>query len=540
MAFILSNNMVRRKYPKINIDPIKSSLVKTAGILIRSKKSPDELMGDLFRDVQNQRIYADGKTFVDLVPKKRINSIQEEYKLLKKDPLFDLREFVGRHFYDLSTTIHRKDPYVVNEADTIEEHISKLWPHLERRNRIDRGSLVALPHTYIVPGGRFSEQFYWDTYFIMVGLAVEGKWKLIEGMIKNYAHMIRKYGFIPTANRTYFLSRSQPPFFSLMVQLLATHKGKKVLRDYQPLLISEYRFWMRGHSKLGDAEHFAYRRVAQMPSGVLLNRYYDNKVTPRPESMLEDNETASISGTRTPARLFLHLRAAAESGWDFSSRWFRDPADIQTIHTADIIPVDLNCLMYNLEETIADATNSLLHPIMSRRWHKKATRRREGINDYLWNKKDNFYMDYNFHQGHSTKSFTLAAVFPLYVGIASHEQAEAVANKLRDEFLKPGGLVTTLYGNGQQWDSPNGWAPLQWIAVEGLRRYGYDELADEVTVRWMKLVARVYDSSHKLVEKYNVVDGDGLGGGGEYALQDGFGWTNGVYLAMKKDRDTRK
>jgi len=541
MTFILERKMARKLItPKINIDPIKSSLVKTAGILIRSKKSPDELLGDLFRDVQNQNIYGDGKTFVDLVPKKRINSIQEEYRLLKKDPLFDLREFIGRHFYDLSTTVHRKEPYIVNDNDTIEEHISKLWSHLERRNRIDRGSLGALPHTYIVPGGRFSEQFYWDTYFIMVGLAAEGKWKLIEGMIKNYAFMIRKYGFIPTANRTYFLSRSQPPFFSMMVQLLASHKGKKVLRDYLPLMQTEYRFWMRGRTKLQDAEHYAFRRVAQMPTGELLNRYYDNKVTPRPESMAEDNETAVTSGTRIPARLFLHLRAAAESGWDFSSRWFRDPSDIKTIHTADIIPIDLNSLMYNLEETMADATNSLLHPITVSRYRKKAAERKKAIDHYLWSEKDNFYMDYNFHHGESTKSFTLAAVFPLYVGAASQEQAEAVANKLRDEFLKPGGLVTTLYGNGQQWDSPNGWAPLQWVAVEGLRRYGFDELADEITTRWMALVERVYDHSHKLVEKYNVVDGNGLGGGGEYVLQDGFGWTNGVYLAMKRQMDERK
>jgi alpha,alpha-trehalase len=525
---------------KINIDPIKSSLVKTAGILLRTKKSPDELLGELFRDVQNQRIYPDGKTFVDLVPKIRISSIQEEYRLLKKDPNFDLREFVGRHFYDLSTTVHKKDPYISDPNETVDEHISRLWTHLERRNRLDRGSLIALPHTYIVPGGRFSEQFYWDTYFIMVGLAAEGKWKLVEGMIKNYAYMIRKYGYIPTANRTYFLSRSQPPFFALMVQLLAQKKGKRALRDYLPLLQTEYRFWMKGCKKLQDAEHFAYRRVAQMPTGALLNRYYDNKVTPRPESMLEDTETATISKTRTPNRLFLHLRAAAESGWDFSSRWFKDPDDIRSIHTADIIPIDLNCLLYTLEETIADATNSLLHPRTVRRYRKSAQLRKEAIDQYLWSKDDNFYMDYNFHMGHTTKSFSLAAVFPLYVGIASKEQAALVAMKIKNEFLKPGGLITTLHGNGQQWDSPNGWAPLQWVAVEGLRRYGYNDLADEITVRWMTLVEKVYDESHRLVEKYDVMGGDGLGGGGEYELQDGFGWTNGVYMAMKRQQEKHR
>jgi alpha,alpha-trehalase len=519
---------------KINTDSIKTSLVKTAGVLLRSRKSPYEQLGELFSDVQSQQIYKDGKTFVDLVPRQRISSIREEYTLLKKDPHFDLREFVGRHFYDLSTTVHKKTPFITEVHEPIEQHIDRLWSHLERQNRIDRGSLIALPHKYIVPGGRFGEQFYWDSYFIMVGLAAEGKWGLVEGMVKNCAHMIRKYGYVPTGNRTYFLSRSQPPFFVMMVRLLAEHKGKRVLQDYAPLLLAEYRFWMRGSGKLQDAEHLAYRRVTQMPSGALLNRYYDNKVAPRPESLREDTETAKASSTRAPGRLFLHLRAAAESGWDFSSRWFLSPDDIQTIHTADIIPVDLNSLLYMLEETIADAHNTFLHPITVRRFRKRAAARKDAINEYLWSDEKQFYMDYNFHIGHSTHAFTLAAVFPLFAGVASKKQAAAVAKKLEYEFLKPGGLVTTLYGNGQQWDSPNGWAPLQWIAIEGLRRYGYDGLSDEITKRWMQLVEKVYKRSHKLVEKYNVVDGDGLGGGGEYALQDGFGWTNGVYIAMKK------
>ena len=125
-------------------------------------------------------------------------------------------------------------------------------------------------------------------------------------------------------------------------------------------------------------------------------------------------------------------------------------------------------------------------------------------------------------------------MFPLYAGIASHQQAEKVAKRLEKDFLKTGGLVTTLKETGQQWDYPNGWAPLQWVAIEGLRRYGYDELADEIRRRWLSLNEDVFNDTHRLVEKYNVIGGNGLGGGGEYALQDGFGWTNGVYIALKK------
>ncbi len=518
---------------KINTDALKSALVKTTGILLKNDKDIDESLGELLLDVQRQNIYGDGKTFVDLVPARRLRSIKEEYSLLKKDPNFDLREFVARHFYDASEQLHDA-PYVSNPAHTPLQHVHELWQVLERRNRVTRGSLLALPYKYTVPGGRFNEQFYWDTYFIMLGLAASGKWNAIEDMMKNYAHQIRKYGYIPTANRSYFLSRSQPPFFSHMVRLLVTEKGKGVLREYLPYMVAEYRFWMKGTSKLDETEHNAYRRVVQMPNGALLNRYYDNKTTPRPESLREDIETAEYSGREDSSRLYLHLRAAAESGWDFSSRWFLDPLDINTIHTADIIPVDLNSLLYHLELTIADGYAASFNLVQSRHFRKKAKARLQAMSAYLWDEHSGFYKDYNFHQGSFTGIDSLAAVFPLFVGAASQEQANAVAAVLRKDFLRPGGLVSTNIENGQQWDAPNGWAPLQWAAIEGLRTYGHHNLANEVTRRWIDLNERVYSASRKFVEKYNVESIDGLGGGGEYTLQDGFGWTNGVYEALKR------
>lgn len=518
---------------KINTDPLKSALVKTTGILLKSGKNDDERLGELLLDVQNANVYGDGKTFVDLVPARRLRSIKDEYKVLKKDPNFDLRAFVDSHFYDATVGVSDQ-VYLSNPQHTPLEHIDELWKFLERRNRVSRGSLLALPHKYIVPGGRFNEQFYWDTYFIMLGLASSGKWQQIEDMMKNYAYQIRKYGYIPTANRSYLLSRSQPPFFSHMVRLLATHKGSRVLRDYLPYLVAEYRFWMRGKTKMSATEHRAYRRIVEMPDGELLNRYYDNKTTPRPESMREDIETAELSGRKDSSRLYLHLRAAAESGWDFSSRWFLDPTDIRTIHTADIIPVDLNSLLYHLELTIADAYKASLNLVQSRQFRKKAKARQKAINEYHWDEQSGFYKDFNFHLGKFTNVPSLAGVFPLFVAIATQEQADKVANVIRKDFLQPGGLVTTNIDNGQQWDAPNGWAPLQWVAIQGLKNYGHDDLADEIAKRWTELNERVYKNTHKFVEKYNVDSDDGLGGGGEYTLQDGFGWTNGVYEALKR------
>lgn len=520
-----------KKKKIINTEQIKSSLLSSTGYLLPAGKSPDEGLSELFADVQKQNIYIDSKTFTDLIPKKRVRQLRREYALAKKDPNFDLREFVRTHFYELSSHDNNAE-FVADSDQSVSEHITRLWTNLERRNRRDKGSLIALPYKYVVPGGRFDEQYYWDSYFIMLGLAVDDRWDVIEGMIKNFAYMIRKFGFIPTANRTYFLSRSQPPFFSHMVRLLADHKGKAVMIEYLPYLIQEYRFWMRGHSKLAKEEHHAYARLVEMDNGTLLNRYYDNKMTPRPESLSEDTGTAGEAVEREAERLYLHLRAGAESGWDFSSRWFDDSADIRTIHTADIIPVDLNSLMYHLEVTIADAYHTLLQPLLERKFRKSAERRKDAINLYCWDDATGFFSDYNFHHRQPTKRLSLAGVFPLYVGIASVEQAASVADVLKKSFLKDGGLIATLTDTGQQWDAPNGWAPLHWIVIQGLRTYGYNELADEIKMRWLMTNESIYKTQHKLVEKYDVIGGDGLGGGGEYPLQDGFGWTNGVLSAL--------
>ncbi len=509
-------------------DKLKSTFVATAGGLMPTAKSPDEALGILFRDVQKSGIYGDGKIFVDLIPRRRMEQIQKEYLLTRNAPDFNLREFLSLHFYKYSAY---DSSFTPKAGASSREHITELWQHLERKNRRDRGSLIALPNPYIVPGGRFEEQFYWDSYFIMLGLAADGRWDMIEGMIKNYAYMIRKFGFIPTANRTYFLSRSQPPFFAEMVQLLARHKGKRVLVAYLPYLLMEYRFWMKGKGKLARAEFRAMGRVAEMPNGLLLNRYYDNKKTPRPESLAQDSHTAETAIDRQADRLFLHLRAAAESGWDFSSRWFLDEKDIRTAHTADIIPVDLNSLLYRLEKTIAEAYDVLKNPIAARKFKTYGERRVRAINEYCWSSERQFYVDYNFHKGEPTGRLSLAAVFPLFTRIASPEQAAAVAARLKSDFLSAGGLTTTLVENGQQWDAPNGWAPLHWIAIEGLRNYGHDELAAMIKRRWIATNLAVFDSEHKFVEKYDVCQ-SGEGSGGEYPLQDGFGWTNGVMAAL--------
>lgn len=511
---------------------LKTALVKTTGRLIGAGKSPDEVYGDLFLEVQSRRVYGDGKTFVDMVPKKRAREIMREYRLAKADPHFDLSEFINRHFYEFAP--HKEQKYIMSPERNPRQHVKELWPQLQRRNRKTRGSLVALPHEYIVPGGRFSEQFYWDTYFIMLGLAADNQWGKIEGMMRNYVYMLRKFGFIPTANRTYFLSRSQPPFFSHMVRLLARNNGhRRTVFEYLPHLLTEYRFWMKGRLSLeGRIDQRAYARVVRMPNGAMVNRYFDNKVTPRPESQYEDLETAEFAHEEERDKLFLDLRAGAESGWDFSSRWFRDPSDIRTIRTTDLVAVDLNCLLYDLEKLIAETYSHMKQPLLARKFSRLADRRADAVRRYCWSDEQQYFFDYDFRSDTPHTQPTLAAVYALHSGIATQEQAQAVADRIEKDFLKDGGLVTTLINNGQQWDAPNGWAPLQWVAIQGLRRYGFNDLADEVKRRWMHSSEIVFSTQHKMIEKYDVESDARLGGGGEYPLQDGFGWTNGVYAAL--------
>ena len=531
------HRLLRRKQkPTNSIDKAKSTFVATVGTVLPVRKSPDESYGPLFDDVQIQKVFGDSKQFVDLVPRKRERILRRDYDLARQSTEFDLKDFIGSNFDE--STIRKAPAYKPDNTTSAREHVSRLWDDLERRNLKNRGSLVALPNSYFVPGGRFEEQFYWDSYFIMLGLAADCRWSDIKGMMKNYSFMLRKFGLIPTANRTYFLSRSQPPFFASMVRLLASHQGlTRTYAEYLPSMLIEYSFWMKGSRSLKEhkgAQSLA--RVVRMPGGAVMNRYFDNKSTPRPDMPGQDVEVATSSRSHNKEKIFVDIRAAAESGWDFSSRWFDDAREIQTINTTNFVPVDLNCLLYQLERTIAEAYKLIKQPLLAKRYYDKAERRADMIRKYCWSQDDQFFSDYNISTGRASDRMTLAAVFPLFVKIATREQAEDVAVRLERDFLMAGGLVTTLEQTGQQWDSPNGWAPLQWVAIQGLREYGYHELADKIRDRWISTNEKIYISHRKMIEKYDVVNPDNLGGGGEYALQDGFGWTNGVYAALKDEQ----
>lgn len=502
--------------------------------------TPDKIYGELFHQVQMNKIFPDGKTFVDCIPKRAPKDIMYDYGL-RKGPQLDLRKFVEENF-DLPETPQIN--YITREKDVV-MHIKNLWGVLRREPDFTPGtgtaaptvkegtSLLPLPYPYIVPGGRFREVYYWDSYFTMLGLKESGETMLIENMVKNFAYLINTYGHIPNGNRTYYLSRSQPPFFALMVELLAEIKGDSTYLTFLPELEKEYQFWMEGAPKLSAGQ--AVRRVVKMRDGSIMNRYWDDNPAPRQESYREDIETAEKS-KRNKAEMYTHLRAGAESGIDFSSRWFADGKRLATIQTTNYIPVDLNALLYKLEMIISKGMLVQHSDSLAGVYRKKADQRILAIDKYCWNKTLNYYTDYNFRTAKQSNVVTPAGMYPFCFFTRKLDYMSLLARRagtvIRTKLLKDGGIQATANATGEQWDAPNGWAPLTWMVIWGLDRCGQRELAREIGERWIKLNVEVFNRTGKLMEKYNVVDTKLEAGGGEYAGQDGFGWTNGVLLKL--------
>jgi len=485
--------------------------------------TPADLYGELFTRVQREAVYPDSKTFVDALPVRAPEQIMAEFLQARTRRNFNLRDFVSMRF-----RLPQNDgtAYQTIAGQDVRAHIDRLWSVLERRPDQEQPytSRLPLPARYIVPGGRFNEIYYWDSYFTMLGLERSGRHDVTISMLKNFAHLIDRYGHIPNGNRSYYLSRSQPPFFAAMVELVASSDGEQVLREYLPQLTREYAYWMNGAETLMPQS--AHRRVVRLDDGTLLNRYWDDRDTPREEAYREDVATAQASG-RPPAEVFRNLRAAAESGWDFSSRWLADGKTLATIRTTELIPPDLNSLLFELELTIAVACSAVGDEACAQDMRAKAGRRRVAIERLLWNPAVNAYTDFDWRAQRPTNLITAATLYPLYFKVTEKGRAHTVATTVREHLLQPGGLATTTQYTGQQWDMPNGWAPLQWIAIQGLTNFGEGELAGTVAQRWALNNLDVFRRTGKLVEKYDVCSTAG-GQGGEYPNQDGFGWTNGV------------
>lgn len=487
---------------------------------LAAQQSPADRFDDLFAAVQTARLFPDGKTFADAVPRRAPDAILADYRRTAPRSPDALRAFVLANF----TVPGIND----RSAADLRRHIRSLWPTLVRQPApaAAGSSALPMPAPYVVPGGRFREMYYWDSYFTMLGLAADDQQPLVESMLIDFTDTIERYGHIPNGMRTYYLGRSQPPFYALMLDL-----SKDRSQDARVLaaLRREHAYWMKGAACL-DASG-ACDRVVRMPDGTLLNRYWDDVPRPRDESYAEDVITAKEDPARPAETMYRHLRAGAESGWDFSSRWLADPSRLASIRTTDIVPVDLNSLMLIMEERIATRSAAAGDTAGAARFRTLADRRRAALNRYFWVRTEGRYADWDRIARAPTDRVSAAMLFPLFAGAASPQQAAATAATVRRTLLAAGGLRSTPLRTGQQWDNPNGWAPLQWIAIAGLQRSGQPALAREIARRWIDTVATTYGETGKMLEKYDVEERK-PGGGGEYPTQDGFGWTNGVASAI--------
>lgn len=395
-----------------------------------------------------------------------------------------------------------------------------------------RFSLIALPKPFVVPGGRFREMYYWDSFFTIKGLLASGMYQTVRGMIENMGHLVDQFGYIPNGNRVYYLNRSQPP---LLTWCLAAYYD--VTGDKEFVLAGMK--WIKK-----ELEFFQTKRSIQLP-GVpsLLYRYHVIAEGPRPESYREDVESAMhIEDVVEKRRLWGDIAAAAESGRDFSSRWFSnegpEAGKMGSTRTSSILPVDLNAiicgnwsLIAKLYEVIGDSANADL-------CRHNFDAMKHAIHQVFWNEERGCWFDYDIAKGRHVDVYQDTNFFPLFSG-CTHEgfNPASVVNYMEHigALEYPGGLPSSLITSGQQWDFPNAWAPTTWVVIQGLRAVGQHELAFHIADKWIRKNYNMwFNSGGRMYEKYSVITAciDALGGGGEYDIQEGFGWTNGVILDL--------
>lgn len=443
-----------------------------------------------------------------------------------------------------------------------------------KRGEIVTPGLLYLPNPYVVPGGRFNEMYGWDSYFIILGLLRNGRVNLARGIVDNFFFEIEHYGGVLNANRTYYFTRSQPPFLSSMV--LAVYKAEAA-RAATPEERAGLRAWLARAYVYGERDHALWTSSIHRAGNTGLARYYDVGEGPVPE--MSDDSTyypdvirwllahpkrdpgylVALPDSPTPAEsakadalscdmgvsvvcAHAHVdghwltrsfykgdRAMRESGFDTSFRFGPFSGSTQ-----DFAGVDLNSLLYKYELDLAHMATLLHKQSEASQWKIEAARRRAAINRYLWDPARGMYMDYDYVT-HRPSSYEYATTFyPLWAGEASDTQAKSVEKNLKS-FEHSGGLAMSTYESGMQWDLPFGWAPVTWLTIDGLHKEGDDRDALRIAREFSHTIRANYKQNKTIVEKYNVVTGSSQVrvAAGYTGNQIGFGWTNGAYLEME-------
>jgi alpha,alpha-trehalase len=402
--------------------------------------------------------------------------------------------------------------------------------------------LLYLPRPYVVPGGRFNEMYGWDSYFIQVGLLQDGEIDLARDMVDNFIYEIEHYGTILNANRTYFLTRSQPPFLTRMILGSYEKKPDRAwLKSTLPAIEAYYRFWTTGAHAVEETGLSRYWDFGEGPAPEVVSDERDERGRTHYDRVREYYKTQPVTDydlgqyydrerdELTPL-FYKGDRSMRESGFDPSNRF--GPFSVDIIH---YVPVCLNSLLYQMEQDAAEILSILGDQQASSTWRNRASSRKDRINALLWDETAGLYFDYNF-QTKRRRAYEFATTFyPLWTGIASKEQVARVRANLA-KFEAPGGILTSTQVTGSQWDAPFGWAPLQMIAVDGLRRYGYEDDANRIATKFISLVTKEFEEHGTIVEKYDMRrrESDVAAGiqFGYSANQIGFGWTNAAFLEL--------
>ncbi|CAM1503059.1 Fc.00g078350.m01.CDS01 [Cosmosporella sp. VM-42] len=603
------------------------SALYTNGSVIAPCDSPIYCHGDILEEVELAKPFSDSKTFVDMPAIKSLKEIQAAFAKLDK-PLTNntaLNEFLKENFADAGGELEEvpdddltTDPKFLDDvSDTvIKEFVSKvieIWPDLTRSYSADANNCTDCPNsfipvnrTFVVAGGRFREPYYWDSYWILEGLLRTGGTfiDISKNTIENFLDFVEQFGFVPNGARVYYLNRSQPPLLSQMVKIYIEHTNDTDILDRAlPLLVKEHEFWMTNRTIDVTVGNDTYK----------LNHYAVQNTRPRPESYREDYITANnqsyyaTSGIIYPESaplnhtekelLYANLASGAESGWDYSSRWLKNPRDaaqdvyfpLRSLNTMAVVPVDLNSILYGNEIVIAEFFNQTGNDTASQEWMDVASKRSEAMAAVMWNETLFSYFDYNVTSqsqniyvpaDSDTESyedetapkgqqvlFNIAQFYPFWLGAAPQylkhnpyavlKAYTRVSNYLED---KAGGIPATNYRTGQQWDQPNVWPPLMHVLMQGLLNtpatFGEDDPSyKDVHDLALKLGQRYLDSTFCtwyatggstsatpqlqgltsddvgiMFEKYADNATNVAGGGGEYEVVEGFGWTNGVLL----------
>lgn len=395
------------------------------------------------------------------------------------------------------STSHAIDISNVDQALT---YIYAKWDDLTRFYPEDRDTLIGLPHPYVIPstknssGFAFEEMYYWDSYFTAQGLISTGKKDLAEGMLDDLLYLADRFGSIPNGNRYYLTGRSQPPFLtSYILDIYKIKQDAKWLKEASKIAEDEYDdVWM---SDL----HPNWRNVFHG-----LSRYYDINV--------------------------IDELAEAESGWDMTTR-FNDKC-------LSYIPIDLNCLLYKYEVDLAEISDILDDPAQAEIWRMRAKNRAAKVSYYLWDEEKGFFFDYDYKNDKLSDVWSLASYYALWSGLATKEQAEKLVDNL-DKFICNGGLSTTsedshnpVSSRHYQWAYPNGWAPLHWLVIKGLEKYDFNVMAEYIALKWISMNTEYFEEHGIFREAYNVVDPQAKPEEGLYPPQEGYGWTNGVYVDL--------